>query len=586
MRQPLLSNEETQFLLEEKEALSGMLLQLAEIGVSKEDLTTLQKAIAQLDELFLIVVVGEFNSGKSALVNAMLGQKVLPEGVTPTTSHVTLVKWGEQASETLVDEGYAIYTYPLPMLKELNIVDSPGTNAIIRHHERLTNEFIPRSDFVLFITSAERPLTESERQFLDKILAWGKKIVFVLNKSDIFEDEAALTEVEGFIRKHAAAALGDEPEMFSVSARLAQRAWKETEADRQAELRKASNLDRLEQYITATLDDSTRLKLKFNSPLGVAEHLAAQAARAVQAQADDLKEDKETVKALEATTSGYERELQNELGPRLAEVENILQRLEIRGLDFFDNTMRLTNIHNLVRGDKVRAQFEKEVLQDLPQQIDDQVQRLIDWLVEKDLHEWQRVMAYLQSRQALKIEHIVGASTSPQASRRRELIDSVGRRAQTILDSYDRTRESSQLAANVEAAVAQTALFEAGAVGLGALVTTAVLSSALDITGIIAAGTLAVVGFLVIPYKRKKAKDSFKQKMAALRTNLIDALTSSFANETSGAVSRLKDNIAPYTRYVVAEQERIEKNAAVVESLQHELSALRARIDGVVNLRQ
>lgn len=582
MRQSLLSNEETQFLLEEKETLSDMLLRLAEVGVAKEYLTTLQKSIAQLDELFLIVVVGEFNSGKSALVNALLGEKVLKEGVTPTTSHVTLVKWGEKAEEILLDEGYAIYTYPLPMLKEINIVDSPGTNAIIRRHERLTSEFIPRSDFVLFITSAERPLTESERQFLNSILAWGKKIVFVLNKADIFEDGTAQREVEDFIRKNTNSVLGDEPELFPVSARLAQRSWKETEPDRKAELRTASNLDALEQYISATLDDSTRLKLKFNSPLGVADHLTGKAAESIKAQADDLQEDRETVKALDAAISGYEHDLGNELGPRLAEVENILHRLEIRGLDFFDSTMRLTNIHNLVRGEKIRAQFEKEVLQDLPQQIDDQVQRLIDWLVEKDHHEWQRVMAYLQSRQALKLEHLVGASASPQANRRRELIDNVGRRAQTIIESYDRTKESSQLAANVEGAVAQTALFEAGAVGLGALVTTAVLSSTLDITGIIAAGTLAVVGFLVIPYKRKKAKDGFKVKMAALRTNLIDALTTSFQHETGNAVSRLRDNVAPYTRYIQAETERVEKAETSVEEMRGQLSRLKSKIESLI----
>ena len=98
-------------------------------------------------------------------------------------------------------------------------------------------------------------------------------------------------------------------------------------------------------------------------------------------------------------SSAYESELRNELRPRLAEVENILHRLEQRGLDFFDSTMRLTNVQNLMRGDRIRAHFEKYVLADVPQQIEDQVQRLIDWLVQKDLHEWQQVMSYLQRRQ-------------------------------------------------------------------------------------------------------------------------------------------------------------------------------------------
>ena len=82
-------------------------------------------------------------------------------------------------------------------------------------------------------------------------------------------------------------------------------------------------------------------------------------------------------------------------------MENILHRLEQRGLDFFDTTMRITNIGQLIRGDKVRAEFEKRVLADVPKQIEEQVQRMIDWLVQKDLQEWQRVMTYVQRRQAL-----------------------------------------------------------------------------------------------------------------------------------------------------------------------------------------
>src|SRR5512138_833641 len=203
MRQSMLTDEQARFLREEKEALAEVRLALTNVDLPREALTTLQDAILQLDELFLVVVVGEFNAGKSALVNALLGEKVLREGATPTTSRVTLVKWGDKIAEQVIDENFAIYTYPLPLLKELNIVDTPGTNAVIRYHERLTEEFVPRSDLVLFTTSADHPLTESERQFLERILAWGKKVVLVLNKVDIFEDGAGLKEVTDFILEHS-----------------------------------------------------------------------------------------------------------------------------------------------------------------------------------------------------------------------------------------------------------------------------------------------------------------------------------------------------------------------------------------------
>jgi small GTP-binding protein len=582
MRQSMLTNEQARFLREEKEALAEMRLALADIDVPREALATLQEAILQLDELFLMVVVGEFNAGKSALVNALLGEKVLLEGATPTTSRVTLVKWGEKAAEQIVDENFSIYTHPLPLLKELNIVDTPGTNAVIRHHERLTDEFVPRSDLVLFTTSADHPMTESERQFLQRILAWGKKVVFALNKADIIEDEAALREVRTFVLKHATSVLGDSPEFFPVSARLAQRALIETNPDQRDRLRAASGLDELDKYITATLDDTTRLQLKFNNPLGVAENLIAQAEKVNQDQSEDLKEDQQTAAALESTIKDYERDLKNELTPRLAEMENILHRLEQRGLDFFDSTLRLTNIQELMRGDKVRSHFEKEVLAEVPQQIEDQVQRLIDWLVQKDLQEWQRVMTYVQRRRALHMEHIVGEGLEPREMRRRELIDSMGKTVQSIIETYDRDKEASALAAHVETAVAQTALLEVGAVGLGTLVTAAVLSSSLDVTGILAAGTLAIVGFFVIPYKRKQAKDNFREKMITLRTNLLDTLTTQFTKEAENAVVRLKDGVTPYTRYVRSELERVDRSEATLARLRQRLSALRAQSQAVV----
>jgi hypothetical protein len=263
-------------------------------------------------------------------------------------------------------------------------------------------------------------------------------------------------------------------------------------------------------------------------------------------------------------------------------VENILYRLEQRGIDFFDTTLRLTNVQNLMRGDKIRAEFEKRVLIDVPQQIEGQVQRLIDWLVQKDLHEWQQVMSYLQRRQAQNMDHLVGEGYGPRETRRRELIDTVGTSVQTIVETYNRNQEAKELAASVETAVAQTALLEVGAVGLGTIVSIAVLSSSMDITGVIAAGTMAILGFFVIPYKRKQAKDNFKAKMLALRTKLLGALTTQFNNERDSVIARLKDGVAPYTRYVNSERERIDVSEATLVGLRQNLSTLRARIQNIL----
>ena len=197
---------------------------LVRFGATPADQAALAQSIGQLDEFFLLVVVGEFNSGKSAFINALLGSPALAEGVTPTTAEVHVLRHGDTVETRLVEPGLRLVTAPADLLRDIHIVDTQGTNAILREHERLTTEFVPRSDLVLFVTSADRPFTETERAFLQLIREWGKKIVLVVNKIDIFEREAELQEVLDFVRQAARQVLGTQPETFGVSARLALKA--------------------------------------------------------------------------------------------------------------------------------------------------------------------------------------------------------------------------------------------------------------------------------------------------------------------------------------------------------------------------
>ncbi|NMC15798.1 MAG: dynamin [Chloroflexi bacterium] len=468
------------------------------------------------------------------------------------------------------------------MLKELNIVDSPGTNAIIRQHEILTNEYVPRSDLVLFTTSSDRPLTESERLFLEKILSWGKKIVLVVNKADILENQEAVEEVRAFVSANTAGILGAEPELFVVSAKQAQKALLADTQEQKATLRAESGMDALETYITETLDDRARLGLKLNSPLGVAENVLRQAQELNHAQAKELEADSQLAADLEGMLGGYDKALQSETAPRLAEVENVLQRFETRGQDFFDNTLRLTNIANLTKSEKIKAKFEQEVMADVPQEIDEKVRAMIDWLVDKDLNVWYQVMGALERRQAAARANLDGSHLSAQAERRKDLMESVGQTIRGIVNSYNRKKEAEDLSAFVEGAVAQTALFEVGAVGLGALVATALFSSAMDVTGIVAAGTLAILGLFVIPYKRKQVKQNFKVKMEELRTNLMSTLSRTFSRESDLAIRRLNDKISPYTAEVRADQEKISSDARSLSELESLLKETRDAIPKVL----
>jgi len=225
-------------------------------GATDHDQAALASSIRQLDELFLLVIVGEFNAGKSAFINALAGQSILREGVTPTTARIHLLKYGDTVVEETDANGLTVTTAPVELLRDVSIVDTPGTNAIIREHERLTTDFVPRADLVLFVTSADRPFTETERAFFESIRAWGKKIVIVVNKVDIFATRQELDEVLSFVRSSAQRLFGLDPEIFPVSSRLALRAKRGEPA-----LWTASGFEALEDYITSTLDERGRFQL-------------------------------------------------------------------------------------------------------------------------------------------------------------------------------------------------------------------------------------------------------------------------------------------------------------------------------------
>src|SRR5262249_46943197 len=145
-----------------------------------------------------------------------------------------VLRYGPEETRAPAEAAVDVLTAPVELLREINIVDTPGTNAIHREHEAITREFVPRADMVLFVTSADRPFTESERSFLQGIREWGKKVVVVLNKIDILESEADVERVRTFIAEGVRGLLGFAPEVFPVAARDALRAKLQGDAERLA----------------------------------------------------------------------------------------------------------------------------------------------------------------------------------------------------------------------------------------------------------------------------------------------------------------------------------------------------------------
>jgi len=578
--QTILSEPQRELLKEERRQLVALTVALVRFEASSDDLATLQRSLAQLDELFLLVVVGEFNSGKSAVINALLGQRLLEEGVTPTTAQVHVLKYGGEMTRQPTEEHVLALTLPVDFLNEINIVDTPGTNAIIRRHEEITQDFVPRSDLVLFVTSADRPFTESERAFLEKIRSWGKKVVIIVNKIDILEDQDQIQQVLDFVAESARVLLGFVPQVFPVSAKLALQAKSQTDPVAQTRLWTASRFEPLEGYILQSLDQESRIELKLLNPLGVGQRLAKEHLKVVRSRLDLLRADFETIDNIESQLRVYAEDMERDFHFRLSDIENLLHEMEARGIEFFDETVRIARVLDLINTARVRGAFERDVVADTPQRVDSAVQDVIDWMVEKDLRQWQAVMEYLEKRRSIKTDDkIIGQVGGHFEYSRRALLDSVGRAASRAVASYDKEHEAKELADSIRFAVALAASLEVGAVGLGTILTIALTTTAADITGILAAGALAALGLFVLPSKRRQAKADLRNKIAAMRQQIMGGMTTQFERELASSIQRIQEAIAPYTRFIRAERDKLEEVQADLSGVESTLKLLRAQVD-------
>lgn len=561
---------------DERACLNRLQRTLARLDVAAAQQEALARSIGRLDELFLLVVAGEFNSGKSTFINALLGQKILEEGATPTTRRVQMLVFGPELALVSSGGDIDVLQAPVEMLREIHIVDTPGTNAIFREHEAITTDFVPRADFVLFVTSADRPFTETERSFMDAIREWGKKILVVVNKADVLETAEDLTTVEQFVRRNAAALLGVEPDVFTLSARAALRARVSGQPSAGA-----ASFAVLERYLASTLDARERLRLKLLNPLGVGLRVAEAVLADQAARRGLLDEDLRALEDIDRQQAAYRDDMGREFRHRLSSVDNVLHEFERRGVAFFDDTLRLGRVLDLLNKSRLKDEFTRDVVQDMPRQIEREVHDIIDWMVASDLRQWQGVMARIEARRAAHADRIVGALDRGFEYDRARLLETVGKAAERTVVGYDQTREAEAMAGSVRAAVAGAALAEVGALGLGAAVTALATTTFADVTGILAAGALAVVGLFVIPVRRRQAKAAMRQRIESMRQQLMASLTSQFDREVDRSVGRVRDAVSPYSRFVRTEHEHLASAEAELQASREQLMGLRHRVEAL-----
>ncbi|OEL25369.1 putative transmembrane GTPase FZO-like, chloroplastic [Dichanthelium oligosanthes] len=360
-----LDEKVVQLIEREKPILSEAVSVIRKAAPMMEEVELLVDAASRLSEPFLLVIVGEFNSGKSTFINALLGRQYLQEGVVPTTNEITLLSYSEIDSESFErcerhPDGQFMCYLSVPILKEMNLVDTPGTNVILQRQQRLTEEYVPRADLILFVLSSDRPLTESEVGFLQYVQQWKKKIVFILNKLDLYRNSYELEEATAFVKENAKKLLNTEDvTLFPVSSRSALEAKlsysKNSGGKHLMEAMfsdprwRSSKFCELEDYLLSFLDSSMengkeRVRLKLETPIGIADRLLTSCQRLVKLEYEKAVDDLRSIKDLVSGADNYAAKLEADSNSWQKQMSSLIERAKGRAITLMESILQLSNI--------------------------------------------------------------------------------------------------------------------------------------------------------------------------------------------------------------------------------------------------
>jgi GTP-binding protein EngB required for normal cell division len=209
-------------LQQQHEALRALLqraLWLAEKCADHEATTILRARLTNLQSAALLVILGEVKAGKSSFINALVKEDVCQVAPGPCTTDIQELVYGPERSVVNLGQAWDRVYLPKEVLREVTIVDTPGTNSIIQNHQAITENYIPQSDLVVFVFSAVNPHTKTAWEFLNKVRKeWHRKIIFVLQQADRASPQELATNCE-HVKQYARERHVDNPVVFPLSAK-------------------------------------------------------------------------------------------------------------------------------------------------------------------------------------------------------------------------------------------------------------------------------------------------------------------------------------------------------------------------------
>ncbi|MBC6995173.1 dynamin family protein [Neolewinella lacunae] len=534
------------------------------VRIGHEDMAkTVSELRNRIFEPFMFVIVGEVKAGKSSFINALLatGEEIAKAAPQPMTDTIQQIIYGEERREITVNPYLKKIFLPVEILREIAIVDTPGTNTIVEHHQEITEQFIPASDLIVFVFEAKNPYRQSAWDFFKYIHAdWRKKAIFVLQQKDLASANELAVNLQGVADKASTEGI-ENPEVFAVSAKA------EQEGD------PASGFVALRDYIASNITGGRAPALKLNNSVVTAQTINERIAAGLELRRDQFaadtrfREDIQTTLSDQVAQSNKQVDLMVEnllmsydkiTGEKLAELRDGLSMIGLLRRSLA-STFGSTPDAKTWLGD-LAAGLEEELNSRLRARLNENVVDLAESI-----------------QQMVKVIDLKIRTSQTILSNDHELFSDIAERRENVLrdlqDQFNRFVSNTEsftdkdLFADREN-LAPNLAAGSGMAALGVILMALSTLPVLDVTG----GVLTTVGVLFAGFstrgKRKRIVEGFATETQAGRQRLATELDDKLKSYITTLRHRIEANFSRFDEMLGRE----EKNLAILEGMHAEIS--------------
>lgn len=561
--------------------LNDLAATLAEMGeASQEDRKRLIEVAQDLNDLFfLVVVIGEFNAGKSSFINALLGDDLLPTGITPTTEVIELIQYGDGVNRkpVLYEDNLRKWTHPNTGAPGVAIVDTPGTGSVFQKHEKTAKDFLHRSDLVIFVISAKRAFAETERIYLEMAKNYGKKVILVVNQIDLLEPSEQ-NQVRRFIEQQVKQLLDIQPLLFMISARQALLSKTDPSAP-------TGGVDAVRAHLKGVFNEAPPAKQKLLAQLDMAEHIVRHYLDVVKSKVDLITADTAKVREIQTELQQQSVGLDAQLKGARAEVDKVFEGLRQRGISFIDANLSIRKVGRSVNRQKLQDEFQEVVVGRALRDIHDASTGYINAVIDHSRLYWRGVIDRLNQLRDLLEQELSGLDAGVYAEQRESLQEAINI-AETELKSYssgtvvEDIRQEFQSNINGFTMSAITGTAGLVLVILEAVTKTALLAGPLaPIVPIVAIGATGIGGFFAIRYYRKVSIDAKRDF-----DTRVDQLQKSFYTALDDLTFKERNRLAQYGNQVLTPI--FSRLDVLAKRYAQQQTALNTHADQIVKLRK